>query len=46
MNKILKAVGQLLQDNDEITTVDILLNMGNLLPRDYENWRKDKTLYL
>ena len=44
--KVVKAVGLLLQDRNEITTVDILLKMGNLLPRDYENWRKGKTPYL
>ena len=44
--KVVKAVGLLLQDRNEITTVDILLKMGNLLPRDYENWRRGKTPYL
>lgn len=44
--KVIKAVGLLLQEMNEITTVDILLKMGNLLPRDYENWRRGKTPYL
>jgi hypothetical protein len=44
--KVIKAVGLLLKDNDEIATVDILLKMGNLIPRDYENWRRGKTPYL
>ena len=44
--KVVKAVGLLLQDRNEITTVDILLKMGNLLPGDYENWRRGKTSYL
>ena len=43
---VMKATGLLLKDNDEITTVDILLKMGNLIPRDYENWRRGKTPYL
>ena len=42
----MKAIGLLLKDNDEIYTVDILLKMGNLIPRDYENWRRGKTPYL
>ena len=44
--KVVKAVGLLLSDRNEITTVDILLKMGNLLPRDYDNWRRGKTPYL
>ena len=44
--KVVKAVGLLLQDRNEITTIDILLKIGNLLPRDYENWRRGKTPYL
>jgi hypothetical protein len=44
--KVVKAVGLLLQDKNEISTVDILLKMGKLLPRDYENWRRGKTPYL
>lgn len=44
--KVIKAVGLLLKDKDEITTVDILLKMGNLLPKDYENWKRGKTPYL
>ena len=44
--KVVKAVGLLLKDKDEITTVDILLKMGNLIPRDYENWKRGKIPYL
>jgi hypothetical protein len=44
--KVVKAFGLLLHDKNEISTVDILLKMGNLLPGDYENWRRGKTPYL
>lgn len=41
--KVVKAVGLLLQEMNEITTIDILLKIGNLLPKDYEKWRRGKT---
>lgn len=44
--KVVKAVALLLQDRNEITTVDILLKMGSLLPKEYENWKRGKIPYL
>ena len=36
--KIVTAVAKLLENKDDISTIDILLAMGNLLPKDYEKW--------
>ena len=36
--KIVTAVAKLLENKDDISTIDILLTMGNLLPKDYEKW--------
>ena len=44
--KVVKAVGLLLQEKDEIATVDVLIKMGNLTPKDFELWRKGKVAYL
>ncbi|MBN2603998.1 MAG: hypothetical protein JXA91_07705 [Candidatus Thermoplasmatota archaeon] len=44
--KIIKTVGILLQEKDEISTVDVLIKMGNLAPKDYDAWRRGKISYL
>ena len=44
--KIVKAVGMLLQEKDEINAVDVLIKIGNLAPKDYDAWRRGKVAYL
>lgn len=44
--KIVKAIGFLLQEKDEIATVDVLIKLGNLAPKDYDAWRRGKIGYL
>jgi len=36
--KVVKAITHLLKESDEISPVKIMLQMGNLLPKDYEAW--------
>ena len=44
--KVVRAVGQLLQEKNEISTVDVILKMGNITPKDYEKWRRGKVPHL
>ncbi len=44
--KVVKVVGLLLQDKNDISTIEVIIKMGNLLPKDFENWRRGKVLYL
>lgn len=44
--KVVKAVGQLLQEKDEIATVDVLIKLGKLAQKDFESWRQGKIDYL
>ncbi|MBN2352074.1 MAG: hypothetical protein JXD23_05840 [Spirochaetales bacterium] len=44
--KVVKAVGLLLREKDEISTVDVLMKMGHVIPKDYEVWRKGNIAYL
>lgn len=43
--KIVKTVGLLLQENDEIATVDILIKVCNLTLKDYDAWKRGKIIY-
>ena len=40
--KIVRAVAKQLENKDDISTIDILLMMGNILPKDYEKWLNGK----
>ena len=44
--KVVKAVGFLLQEKNEIATIEVMMKMGNLIPKDYEAWRRGKIIYL
>ncbi len=38
--KVVRAVATLLMDSDEIAPVSVLMQVGNLAPRDYDGWRR------
>ncbi len=44
--KVVKASARLLQKHNEFTTVDIMLQMGNIFPKDLERWEKGQVPYL
>ena len=44
--KVVQAVARLLKTRNETGVIDVLLEMGNLIPRDYEAWRNGRVLYL
>ena len=43
---IVKATLHILKESDEISPVAILLQMSNLIPKDYESWRRGQVPYL
>ncbi|MBT7066176.1 MAG: hypothetical protein HN919_07720 [Verrucomicrobia bacterium] len=40
--KVVRAVACLLKDSDEISPVTIMLQIGNLTPQDYDDWRRGR----
>ena len=44
--RIVKATLHILKESDEISPVAILLQMGNLMPKDYESWSRGQVPYL
>ena len=41
--KVVRATASLLKESDEISPVSILIQLGNLTPRDYDTWRRGQT---
>jgi hypothetical protein len=44
--RVVRAVARVLATSDIVAPVDILIEMGNLLKRNYEAWRKGQVPYL
>lgn len=44
--RVVRAVASVLSRSDVVTPVDVLLEMGNLSPKDHEAWRKGSVPYL
>ena len=44
--KVVGAVARLLARQNEITVVDVMLEMGHLVPRDYYAWQDGKVACL
>lgn len=44
--KVVRATASLLQKSDEISPVDVLIEIGNLKPSDYDAWRNGRIPYL
>jgi len=43
---VVRAVARLLAESDEISPVAVLLEMGNLLPKHHDAWRRGRVPYL
>jgi len=43
---VVRATASLLQKSDEVSPVDILIEIGNLKPSDYDAWRNGRVPYL
>jgi hypothetical protein len=44
--KVVRATAELLKEADEISTVAILMKIGNLTQKDYDAWRRGRLPYL
>lgn len=44
--KVVRAVGLLLQEKDEFSTVDVLIQLGNLALKDFKSWERGEIDYL
>ena len=44
--KVVRATSALLKESDEISPVNVLIQMGNLTPKDHDAWRRGRTPYL
>lgn len=44
--KVVRAVATLLKESDEISPVALLMQVGNLTPKDHDAWRRGRLEYL
>lgn len=44
--KVVRAVAKILSKSDEISSVEVLIEMGNLSKKNHEAWRKGQVPYL
>ena len=44
--RVVRAAGKILARADVVAPIEILIEMGNLSQKNYEAWRKGKSLFL